>query len=423
MPSEPAWRGYASQTFLKHADQCLHSAWLYKQHQGGPSSVPKQRGVLLHLVWQRMLELLQERGESTLYARQPGEGIDYARRQVASLTEQLVEQVREENPQLHVPHTEADAVRQMAYHLAVAMPVDPQKLVAIEGGYVLDIGGWEVRCRVDTAELHGDELHMKDVKTSFALPSDKEYESSFQRKTYSLALIHGWPLERVDCGACGGTGVVPEDPGLTSLGVPHIPGCLQCEGRGYMEERQERDPRIAGVNWVVGAEIYPRYLRDDFTLAGPTPVGMNRTDLNDFRVDLERLVATVDGLLETGEQWPAVPGHHCFQCAASHECPLPAGFRGPRGTEEGLLIEPIEIQSAEHAAELAQTWHWHKEWGTALRKALRGYSKETEEPIRFGRDLELSFRRVNKDGGRKVETVFDRRRLSAAELEAERDAA
>jgi hypothetical protein len=386
MTPGPAWRGYASQTFLKHADQCLHSAWLYKQHQGGPPSVPKQRGVLLHLVWQRMLELLQERGEGTLYARQPGEGIDYARRQVASLTEQLVEQVREENPELHVPHTEADAVRQMAYHLAVSMPVDPQKLIAIEGSYVLDIGGWEVRCRVDTAELHGDELHMKDVKTSFALPSDKEYESSFQRKTYSLALIHGWPLNEAG-------------------------------------ERQERDPRIAGVKWVVGSEIYPRYLRDDFTLAGPTPVGMTRTDLNDFRVDLERLVATVDGLLETGEQWPAVPGHHCFQCAASHECPLPAGFRGPRGTEEGLLIEPIEIQSAEHAAELAQTWHWHKEWGTALRKALRGYAKETESPIRFGRDLELSFRRVNKDGGRKVETVFDRRRLSAAELEAEREAA
>ena len=372
--------GYGSMTFLRHADACLHSAYLYRKHAGGAPSIPKLRGTLLHACWERLLRTLVERGESTLYAQQPDEDFARVRREVASFTEALVEEVRAEHPELHVPASEADAVRMMLFHLAAAQPVDPGKLIAIERTFVIDILGWEIRCRVDAAELDGETIIVTDCKTAFAIAGDEEYRHSFQRKVYSLAILFGHP-------------------------------------EGVSREQWART--VNRVGWVTGREVYPRYLRDDGSLAEPTPVTMSRTDLHDFRVDLERLVARVDQAARANE-FPATPGHHCFTCPASFECPLPAGHRGPRGTEEGITIEPIEILSPEDAVQWAQTWHWHREWATAIRKALRGHAKTTEQPIRFARDFELCFKRVNKDGGRKVETVFDRRRLSPEELEEER---
>jgi hypothetical protein len=378
----------ASQTMLRHADECPMSARLYSEAPRVESH-PKARGTALHLVEEKRLRLLIEQGESSLYA--PGHTQDphgnavpedeqAAKRAVASFTEQLVSEVRAEHPELHCTSADWDKVRLMAYHLAVANPVDVSRVVAIERLFVLDVLGWEIVGKVDVASITGETGEVVDYKTSLSVPSQERYEDSFQGKLYASLLVFGQPVSKV------------RDPKTGEVSEVRHPG---------MGSR---------LGWVKTREIYPRYLHDDGTLSERSQT-LTRTDLNDFRVDLGALVARVDEHTRTGD-WPAVPGSHCFTCPDVSQCPLPAQHRGPRGSQEGLPVE-VPAVTAENAAELGERWHFLDGHATAIKKALRAYSAESGEPVRFGRDLVLSF---GKD------SQFRKRRLAASELRAEKEA-
>lgn len=392
-------RNRLSQTMLRHADECPTSARLYAEAPRVESHA-KARGTAFHLAAERMLRTLIENEEPTLYAVQPGEDEARAKQQVASLTEEIVAEVRRAHPELHCTTADWDKVKVMAYHLAVANPVDPGRVVAIERKFVLDVLGYEVTGKIDVATIEGETGGVDDFKTSLTVPSLERYEDSFQHKLYGLLVMFGQPVSKVPC-SFGHDRVLP--------GNEHRQACAECGGTGYVERR---DPCMGTrLGWVKCRELYPRYLRDDGTLAGREHT-LTRTDLTDFRQDLEALVARVDSSLRTGG-WAAVPGSHCFTCPDVSSCPLPPQHRGPRGTEEGLPVE-VPMPTRANVAELGERWHFHEGQATALRKALKGWSAESGEPVRWGRDLELSF---GQDG-----KAFRKRRLSASELRTERSA-
>jgi hypothetical protein len=366
-----------SQTALGHADRCLHSFLLYARHNGGAPSIPKARGSLLHACYERLLRNLIEEDEQTLYALQPNEDEAEAKRAVASLTEAIVSEVRAERPDLHVPAAEADRVRAMLFHLAVANPVDPARVVAVERKFVLDIGPCTVSGKIDVATMEGQHADVVDIKTALHLPSQEAYEDSIQHKVYALLLAFGQPARKITCPGCDGRGDAP--------GGRDCPTCLS---DGFVEHR---DPCIgAHVQWVNCREVYPRYLMDDGTV-WERERKMTRTELHDFRVDLEALVARILTARDEGE-WPATPGSHCLTyCPAAHECPLPEAFRGPVGSDQGLRIN-VPVITEDNVLEQAERWYFMSETATALKKALKGHAVETGAPIPIGTDLELAFR-------------------------------
>lgn len=362
-----------SQTFLAHFDRCPTSARLYSE-AGSIASHAKARGTAFHIAVERLLRTLIENEESTLYAPQPGEDEATAKRQVASSTEEIVAEVRRARPDLHCTSADWDRVRLMTFNFAVANPIDVARVVAIERTFVLDVLGWEIRGKMDVVTSLGETGVVWDWKTSLAVPSQEQYEDAFQAKLYGALLMFGYPLTRLPDGT---------ERRDTSMGT--------------------------GLQWVEAHEAYPRYLREDGTLAERSYT-LTRTDLTDFRQDLEALVARVDLAMRTGE-WSAVPGSHCFTCPDVSSCPLPSQHRGPRGSQEGLPVD-VPMPTRENVAEMGERWHFHEGQATALRKALKGWSAESGEPVRFGRDLELSF---GQDGKQ-----FRKRRLKASELRTEK---
>ena len=200
-PVEPLERrpSRLSQTALKHADACPRSGYLYLKHRGGAANHPLDRGSALHVFAERMvLELIRQQ-EASLYAPQPGEDDDVARRQVASLTHAMVDEILRERTDLVVPASEADAIRAMAYNLAVGFDVDPQTVVGVERMFGMEIAGWWVIGKIDLASLPG--VHMAqvdDYKTSLHVPTQEEFESAFQTRLYALLLMFGVPLDGDD---------------------------------------------------------------------------------------------------------------------------------------------------------------------------------------------------------------------------------
>jgi hypothetical protein len=377
-----------SATALAHADRCLHSFLLYQQHRDtAPPSHPKARGTALHLVGERMLRNMIENGEATFYA--PGHTQDpktgealpedeaAAKRNIASLTEAVVNEIRAEHPELHCTHDDWDKVRLMAFHLAVAFPVDPSRVVAIERKFVLDLGPCVLVGKIDVATMEGQHADVVDYKTSLALPSQEQFETHLPMKLYGLLLAFGQPTRKITCPGCDGR-----------TDTPAGRDCPTCLSDGFVEHRDE--PIGAHVQWVNCREVYPRYLLDDGSV-WERERKMTRTELTDFRVDLEALIARILQARDT-DDWPATPGSHCLTyCPAANECPLPEAFRGPVGSDQGLRIN-VPVITEENVLEQAERWYFMSETATALKKALRGHAVETGAPIPIGTDLELAFR-------------------------------
>jgi hypothetical protein len=159
--------------------------------------------------------------------------------------------------------------------------------------------------------------------------------------------------------------------------------CEECRGRGYFEERL---PPIGGhLHWIRTRELYPRFvetLADGSVRLQQRDNVLSRTQLQDFRHDLERLVAQLDSARETG-LFPAVSGHHCVECPASPECPLPAHLREWRGRST----------SPEQAAEAAE---WADRMGDERRSKVNAEVKrwagENDGRVRYGVDLVREFK-------------------------------
>jgi hypothetical protein len=345
-----------SQTLLGHADRCPRAAYLYLRHHGGAPSHAMNRGTLFHTFAERLAIDLMRRGERSLVAVQPGEAWGEVETEVATITEAMVAGIMDEQPELVVSAADADAVRRMAYHLGLAWDVDPTFIAGVEQKFVLDLpSGWVVSGKVDLLSLPtAYEAQVDDYKTSLHVPTQEEFEDSFQTPLYAALVAFGHPVDKVECPICGGSGQVPFDPGGSLHDGPAmvpLVKCDRCSGRGHVEER--RDPIGQHISRFVGRQLYPRFLRDDGTLER-RETAWSRTDLNDFLQDVDRTARRISHGLLTG-RWPAIPGSWCSMCPSEPECPLPAYLRDWQGA----------VQSREQAEAVLA---WTERMGDRVRK-------------------------------------------------------
>lgn len=381
-PVEPVeWPARLSQTLLRFHDRCPRSAYLAAKYANGPSSHAMDRGSAFHLFAERMVVDLIQNNEASLFAPQFGEDVTRAKEEVASLTATMVDEVLSEHPELVVPAQDADAVRRMAYHLAVGLDVDPDSVVGVERKFVLDLEcGWTVSGKVDLASLpEATRGQVDDFKTSLHVP--EEESSPFQRKTYAVLLVYGQPVEDRECARCRGTGEAghftvgePVDPvgGLVVLDEHGKPKavCVDCEGRGKIEHRL--DPIGGHLRAVTGRELYPRYTRKDGSIQRLEKT-WTRLELEEFRQDMERAGRQLTERLETWD-FPARSGPHCSECPAEPECPLPRHLR----RWAGAIQE--EVQAAE-------AWAWAERMDVRVkqaRKEVKAWAKANDVGVRVG---------------------------------------
>jgi hypothetical protein len=382
-----------SQTLVRHANFCPRSAFLYIKHRGG-LSIEMDRGSVVHLFAQRMtLELLQ-RGEPSLWAPSEAENVVVAAGEVASLTKVMVDEILDD-PELGfvLPDWAADQARVCAYHLAIGWDVDMSTVLGVERTFVLDVGGWEIRGRIDLLTWPDPhEMVVTDYKTSLAVPDAAEFESAFQPKLYGALVMFGVPVEQRPCEECAGAGYYNSSTG-------HERKCGVCDGAGHEEVRGE--PLGAHLRRVGARQIHPRakpkWNEDGTVRLVDRTAYWSRKELQDFLHDVERSVRRIERGLDTGD-WPARHGAHCSECPAEPECPLPRHLR--------RFADAIE--TPEQASEAME---WAQRMGgrvTATKKEVRKFVEARaeageEDRLPVGTDtfgFVTSFRKSIRKNGR-----------------------
>lgn len=333
-----------SQTLLGRFDVCPHSAYLGLKYKG--RSHEMARGAAMHLFAEKATRLLIEQGEPQL---------------PVEVAKQLANEALDETP--GVTHFDADKVREMAYHWSVGFDVDIAQIAGIEQGLALDVGDWTVVGRLDLVAFADSQTALvDDYKSSFHMPDQAEVESDFQMRTYGVLLVFGRP-------------VVIERDRLVDGGPP----------LGH------------GVQTVRLRQVYPRFLGDD-NLMRSRGFWASRAQLDDWRVDLERLVGEVAAAVEAtralidtplseegfsaamAEVWPAIHGTHCSRCPARGECPLDESVRSWAG----------EVNTAEQAAEAATWADRMKDRVAATERELKAWCS-SHGPLEYGADLVREF--------------------------------
>lgn len=369
--------GAVSMTFLRHHNLCRRSGFLYRKHgHRGVQTVEMVRGTVLHEVLARATQAMLDTGESAI----PPE-----------LVKAIVNEVLEESP---LPLEEHDYVREMAYRWAGEWRLrEDEKVVAVERLFVLELAGWQVRCKVDFASR--DErgaLYVADYKSGRGAPncdaiSRKREDGpaglaakTFQLVVYVLALAFGHPIDRVVCTCCRGSGALPDvaRPSVRAvqgrlLFQPES-GCGECSGRGYQEIPGEQVAR--GCPEAICEYVYPAIEKGDGLMLRPT-MGLTRLEMLEYRESLEGQLRQLSRRIETGD-WPAVVSDEgCGECACPAECPIPAELRDHRG-EINTRDEFVEALTRRHVVARQQR---------ALGRELRVFSEKMlgGEPVRYGR--------------------------------------
>lgn len=324
------------QTFLSKATECPRSAYLYLKYSGGALTHPLAGGTLLHRAAERFINHLLE--------QDPPERMGPPETAKDILNEVLVE-----STDLTVSPDRFDALRSMMYHLAEGLRIDPEKFLCLETPVSIDINGRKVTGTIDFAEGDDNSITVLDWKSAFYnaerldedeeeyVPSKEEWPGTFQLVLYALAMAEG---------------SIDGSP----FGLSHIPEwrLLQVHPRQFWKERGEMAYREAIVT---------------------------RDALLDWRFYLEDVVKKVERAFEDW-QWPAIIGSHCDFCPASAECPIPAPLRKYQG----------EIRTPEDAVRAAIIRERHLMIAGELWGAVKGYAKVTGKPIRYGKDLELRWK-------------------------------
>lgn len=347
-----------SQTFLRHAANCMHSGYLYLRFAGGPGSHEMDRGTATHLIAERMGRHALEYGEPTV----PHE-----------VVREIVNEVVAE---VGIAPGEIDYLHVLAYHLAEALAFDPETIVGLERKVLMEIGGYTISGKIDLAWVKGETAGVRDYKTSMNLPDNAAWGPAetddgkkrirrflFQALLYALLLKFGHPASVCpECGGAGGHGNT-DRPDLALK-------CPTCDGEGEIIEDTPLAPRAEKFD--VG-EWYPAYMYEDENGAQrlvERSTVIELPELENHRRWLEALVQRVGAAFETGE-WPAVPGSHCNECPAERLCPIPAVLRerafDPE-TGEVIVVDSNEAARAALAlrdrlnAEAAQLWDQAKAW-------------------------------------------------------------
>ena len=355
-----------SQTFIRHADRCLRSAFLYLRHKGGAASHELHRGSAFHLFMEKATWHLIENEEERL----PPE-----------VAKDLMVDVLMEHPELQVPQGEQDKLRMMAWHVGEGLWFRRpwETTIAVERKFVLEVGPWLVSGKVDYSWLDEGLAGVWDYKSSMNMPDQQTFEAGIQLPLYACGLAFGKLVREEPC-ACGGTW--PKDGPAA---------CLVCNGRGKTETL-EPWPILENAQEFELAEIYPAYLWDTGLAQRVTTI--SRTDLLDWQLALGATLNRVEHAFETG-RWDALPGHpQCGECPAPYECPLPARLRNYAGA----------INTPEEAVEAAMWLEMHGGVPRAVKRELKAFAgRPGGGPIRFGENLVFEFqtgtrREVDADG-------------------------
>jgi hypothetical protein len=353
----------ASQTFLRHMSRCPRSAYLYAENRGEAQNDAMVRGTAFHAVAERAIKLAIENGEPMI----PPE-----------LVRDVLTEVLAEAP---VPWHEQDFLREMVWRWASDFTLDPANVIACETLYVLDVGGWEVRAKVDFAELREQTLHVNDWKTgrgavSLDDVSRKRSNGTFLPRTfqlclYALAIKYGKPVvDTVECRACDGKGSADEDAHNY---------CPFCRGR-HVVDAVAGFSRGARAQDVTAEFTYPAVENAEGKMLRRT-MGLTALELSESLESLRALIDRLAASERTGD-WPAIvstPG--CSECPAPSECPIPARLRDHNG----------EVTSVEQAAELLEAADVQSRETAAIRRSVKAFAKEHDVEIRFGADKVAKF--------------------------------
>jgi hypothetical protein len=378
LPPERSLDNRASMTFLKHADLCPRSGYLYALHKGEVQTPEMVRGSAFHALAERSLRAAMDQGEA------------YVPPEVVKV---ILDEVLAEYP---VPLSEHDYLREAAWRFGAEVAVDPSTVVALETLFHLDIAGWQVRCKVDLAESleDGAVCAVTDWKTARALPPYEEIArkrpdgrlaaKSFQLVLYGLALAFGVPVRVEECGMCKGDGNLYEldEPGVFVAGEPGglcaMALCPECEGRGRTEV-PEPFPVASRAQTFNLSYVYPG-IEDNEGRMARRSVTLTRLELEEYRASLESLMRRVERSEQTGD-WPAqVSDEGCGICPCRQECPIPVELRDHRGT----------VNTPEEASEAAERLAWEKRDHAARQKELREFAK-VHGPVPFGREMVMTF--------------------------------
>jgi hypothetical protein len=380
LPEDRHLHGKASQTLLRHYNGCPRSAYLYALHKGDASTPEMQRGSGLHAVIERGTSLAIEQGEPFV----PPE-----------IVKAIVNEVLAD-PEFAIPVEEHDYLRESAYRWAAEWAVDPDPDVwkTAETLFVWDVGGYEVRCRIDFAELRekGAVVYVADYKSSRAAPAFEDVSrkrrdgtlmaKNFQLVLYALVLAFGVPVRVEPCGPCHGTGRLREidlrgmgprraQEALDAAREAGNPPCDYCEGQGRVET-PEPFP-VAGRAQRFDLEFVFPGIEDRDGKMLRRPVTLTRLELEEYRASLEGLLARLAHSEESGD-WPAVSSTTaCNECPAASECPIPAELRDRRG----------EMNTAEQVAEALEKRHVEKKLNAAVQREISAFVK-ARGPVRYG---------------------------------------
>lgn len=367
LPEDRKLDGRMSQTFLRHANGCMRSGFLYALFKGEASTVEMQRGKALHAIVERARREAIVNGEAIV----PGE-----------IVKDIANDVLTEMP---LPVEEHDYVREAVFRWAREETADPASVVALETLFAVDIAGVEVRCKVDFAELlqGGGLVRVKDWKSSRGAPGFEEIArkrpdgslaaKNFQLVLYAVAMAFGVPVrEEIADG----------------------------------ERVEIREPfPVAGQAQAFELEFVFPGIEDRERKIVRRPVSLTRLELVEYRASIEALVRRVLAAEESGD-WPAVVSDQaCSECPAKRLCPIPVELRDHAG----------RINTPDEAAEALQVLDRRKAHDAAVLKEVKAFVKTLPgEELRYGQDMVLertvmeSERIADKDG---LRAAVERARL------------
>ena len=358
--------GRVSQTFLRHYNGCPRSAFLYAQFKGEASTPAMERGKGLHAICERATRAALEQDEPVI----PPEVVKAIADEVLA------------DPEFAIPVEEHDAIREMSYRWASETAFDPGAVVALESLFVLDLAGFQVRCKIDYAQLleDGAAVYVADYKSSKAAPTledvsrkrpdDTRAAKNFQLILYALVLAYGVPVrvEEEPCGLCGDTGFAED------VGVPVVGGCTVCDGRRVIRyEVPEPFPVASRAQRFDLEFVYPA-IEDREGKMLRRGCDLSRRELDEYRASFEGLLARVAHSEESGD-WPAVVSDMaCNECPASTCCPIPSELRDHRGA----------INTVEQCAEVAELQDRIAAESTAIRREIKAFCKAHGIDLRYG---------------------------------------
>lgn len=382
--------GKASMTFLRHYNGCPRSGFFYAEHKGLASTMEMVRGSAEHTILQCAVELMIALGEPSI----PPE-----------LVKVIVNEVFAEQ---HVPFEEQDYVRESVYRWAEETTIDPSQVIACETLIVLELAGWQVRCKIDFAETQGRTVLVQDYKSSRGgvpgyeeiarkRPDGSLVAKQVQLILYALALAYGKAMRVEECPYCAGSGTIScehddQQPAIVAL---QDDSCIDCDGRGYREVI-EPFPLAAHAEQFDLELMFPG-IEDREGKMVRRSVSLLRSELAEYRESLIGLLKRVGESECTGD-WPAIESDAaCSECPARSQCPIPVELKDHAGV----------INTLEEAAEACEVFERRKAQQDALRKEIKLFAKPSRQCIRFGKDREYRWVYGESDRIDKKELMFD----------------